>query len=299
MRTFLSPILVLALVVSACSSGGDEELGRVDDMAVTMSDVDALYDADSIPVDDAFRQTLFRLLALQVIENALQADFAATVDEAEVEARFLDFKTQIETQGLTVADALGIPDASEEMLRFNARLQVVLDTVVRRLLSDEAFLAEFTADEAAITTVCAAHILVGTEEEALAVKDRLDGGEDFATVAGELSLDPGSGAQGGDLGCASPSSYVEPFAEATLDAPVGEVVGPVESQFGFHLIRVDSREAPTLEEIRAAPEQFVPQQVAEREFQEWFDAKIAEANVSVAEEYGTWTSGGILPPAEG
>ena len=38
---------------------------------------------------------------------------------------------------------------------------------------------------------------------------------------------------------------------------------------------------------------------AEREFQEWFDAKIAEANVSVAEEYGTWTSGGILPPAEG
>jgi parvulin-like peptidyl-prolyl isomerase len=297
-RIFPSLIVALAVAVSACSGGGGDELGTVGDTTISMSDVDALYDSDSIPIDDSFRQTLFRLLAVEVIEQGLENDFGVQVDDTEVDARFVDLKSQVDFQGLSVADALGVPDASDEMLRFNARLEVVLDTTVDALLSDEAFLREFAADERNLTTVCTRHILTGTEDEANDAKGRIDGGEDFAAVAAEVSTDTGSGAQGGDLGCGPPAQYVDPFAEATIAAPIGELYGPVESQFGFHLIVVDSRSVLTFDEIAADPQQHIPAQYTQAEFQDWFNGKLESADVSVASEYGTWSPEGIIPPGD-
>ena len=79
------------------------------------------------------------------------------------------------------------------------------------------------------TQVCASHILVATEEEATNLKTQLDDGGDFAVLATEMSLDTGSGAQGGDLGCASPAGYVGPFADATMTATIGVVTDPVDA----------------------------------------------------------------------
>ena len=88
--------------------------------------------------------------------------------------------------------------------------------------------------------ICAAHILVDTEAEAVAVLDRLDQGESFADVAADVSVDPGSKDSGGALPCDSAASFataiVPEFAQAALAGAVGEPIGPVESQFGFHVI---------------------------------------------------------------
>ena len=87
--------------------------------------------------------------------------------------------------------------------------------------------------------LCSRHILVESSAEAEAVLARLDAGEDFGFLAVELSLDPGSGSLGGDLGCVVEGSFVAPFETAAYAAGPGETV-VAESQFGFHVIEVIS-----------------------------------------------------------
>lgn len=88
----------------------------------------------------------------------------------------------------------------------------------------------------------ARHILVTTEEEAIAIIDALNAGENFADLARAKSQDTGSGQEGGELGLSSTLNYVEPFGKAIDAAEIGQTVGPVESDFGFHIIQVRSKE---------------------------------------------------------
>lgn len=100
----------------------------------------------------------------------------------------------------------------------------------------------------------AAHILVGTEEEANLVLERLAAGEVFADLAGELSTDMGSGANGGNLGWFGQGMMVAPFEEAVMALDVGQMSAPVQTQFGWHLIvlnEVREQDAPALEDVRA------------------------------------------------
>ena len=86
--------------------------------------------------------------------------------------------------------------------------------------------------------VWARHILVTTEEEAKAVIERLKKGEDFATVALEVSKDTGNAQSGGDLGWFGRDAMVKPFEDASFSLKVGEISAPVKSDFGFHVIQV-------------------------------------------------------------
>jgi peptidyl-prolyl cis-trans isomerase C len=86
----------------------------------------------------------------------------------------------------------------------------------------------------------ARHILVATEEECLALKNRIEGGEDFGQVARENSLCP-SGNQGGLLGEFGRGQMVPEFDEVVFTGEVGKVLGPVKTQFGYHLIEVTRR----------------------------------------------------------
>lgn len=88
----------------------------------------------------------------------------------------------------------------------------------------------------------ARHILVDTEEEANAVLQRLNQGEDFATVAMEVSQDTGSAELGGDLGWFAQGVMVAAFDEAAFNLPVGEISEVVQSPYGFHIILVDERD---------------------------------------------------------
>jgi parvulin-like peptidyl-prolyl isomerase len=90
--------------------------------------------------------------------------------------------------------------------------------------------------------VNARHILVATEEEALDVLAALQAGESFAELARAVSSDTGSGANGGELGWAAVVSYVKPFADAVREAPIAEIVGPIQTEFGYHIIQVRARE---------------------------------------------------------
>ena len=85
--------------------------------------------------------------------------------------------------------------------------------------------------------VSAAHILVKTEKEAASLKQRIYGGEKFADIAKKYSECPSKSA-GGDLGWFGRGQMVKEFENAAFSADVGAVVGPVRTQFGWHLILI-------------------------------------------------------------
>jgi len=85
--------------------------------------------------------------------------------------------------------------------------------------------------------VKASHILVKTENEAKQIMQKLSAGDDFAKLAKMYSQCP-SGNQGGDLGYFAKGQMVKPFEDACFKAKAGDVVGPVKTQFGWHVIKV-------------------------------------------------------------
>ena len=89
--------------------------------------------------------------------------------------------------------------------------------------------------------LCTSHVLTNTREEALEVMELLGSGQKFEDLALTFSTDPGSGADGGSLGCVPLGAFVPSFERAVLGAIKAsvEVVGPVGSPFGFHVIRVN------------------------------------------------------------
>lgn len=90
--------------------------------------------------------------------------------------------------------------------------------------------------------VDARHILVATEEEAQDVITAINAGESFADLAKAVSTDTGSGANGGELGWSPATNYVKEFQEAVKTAEIDAIVGPVKTQFGYHIIQVRARE---------------------------------------------------------
>lgn len=91
-----------------------------------------------------------------------------------------------------------------------------------------------------MTKATARHILVSTEEQCNNLKQEIENGADFAELAKEHSNCP-SGSQGGDLGEFGPGMMVPEFDKVVFSAEVNTVQGPVQTQFGYHLLEVTSR----------------------------------------------------------
>ena len=158
---------------------------------------------------------------------------------------------------------------SEQTIRFIYEAQLFREKLQAELTKDLA-----PTDE----QVWARHILVETEEEANAIYERLQDGEDFAQLAQELSKDTGSGAVGGDLGWFGRGAMVAPFEEAAFSLEVGEISEPVQSDFGYHIIQVLGHQENPLNGT-----QF--EQKKETVFTDWLTAAKEEATITT---YETW-----------
>ena len=157
--------------------------------------------------------------------------------------------------------------------------------------------------------LCSSHILVATVEEADAVAQRLADGEDFAALAAEVSTGP-SGPNGGDLGCVDTSTFVPEFIDGARAVAPSGVTGPVESQFGFHVIKVRSMgplSAANHPEMDQAAIDSALQQAngsaqsgarndAIRSIIDDVTARIS-GHVTIDPRYGDWSDGGVTPPA--
>ncbi len=286
MRRLVVPILCVGLVAAACSGPGDEEVATVGDQVITVADVAELFEIETIPIDTGFRNAASWVVALAALIDAYEDEFGAALDEVAVNDMHEEFMASLVAEAVTVGEATGIPDAGEEMVRLNARLSVLRDEVTAAVVSTPEFAAGLLAYPEGITTVCVRHILTETEEEIFDVQARLEEGEDFAAVADEVSLDTAT--PGGDLGCGLADIFVGPFAAASMAAEVGALHGPVATEYGFHLMIVDERTAPTADEITENPDPYLSAGVLNAIWEEWLNTSLQDVLIEVNPEFGVW-----------
>jgi peptidyl-prolyl cis-trans isomerase C len=151
---------------------------------------------------------------------------------------------------LTTRDTLALLDQ-----RRNYLANVAVSAGIAAAVTEETIQAAYDAKyKEAVPTLeyHASHILVDTEEKAAELLTQIQGGAAFAEVAKANSTD-GSAASGGDLGWFGTGAMVKPFEDAVLAAKVGEVAGPIKTDFGWHLILVTETRnsaAPSLADVR-------------------------------------------------
>lgn len=282
---------VLALVVSACSSGS---AAVVDGTTISTAEVADLLTDPAAPDQAAFTETLYEVIVDQIVSAAALDQFEISVSDEEIQGGITDIEAELAGQGVTLDVALSENGFSEAILPMIVRRNQIQIQLTERFAgqteepTEAEIQAAFDAGAANQTQVCARHILVETEEAAQVAYDRAVAGEDFAALATEFSTGP-SGPDGGDLGCAAPSGYVAPFAAAVMEAPLNEPFGPVETEFGFHVILVTERTVPELAEFHDTIAANLKAAAASTLFNEWAVNEIRSADVQVAESYGTWT----------
>ena len=221
-----------------------------------------------------FLKQFVRDRAVEQLARARVKVAAAVLDKQMEEAR-ADFESVAESlkaTGYSSAD-----DLRAELER-RAVVNAYLETVQGRVTFGDALVsgfynlhkAEFQQDPEA----CVKHILVPTQAEAQTIAKDLAGGADFATVAKAKSQDPGSAAQGGDLGCFGPGEMVESFDAASFKGPLNQVQ-TVQSQFGWHLVLVTKRtEAGLMPLSEAAP--LIRAKLSSEAAQKYLDAQVAK-----------------------
>ena len=182
----------------------------------------------------------------------------------EIEAYFADHQTEYELSEERVADYLMV-----DTVKLRREIEIPEEQIVAY---HEANLDQYSREE----QVRARHILLRitpdrpveqAESELLEIRRRIEAGEDFAALAREFSDDESNSDRGGNLGLFGRNQMVKAFEDAAFGAAVGELVGPVQTDFGFHLIEVqDHREGglQPLDQVRGAVRaRLVSERVAE------------------------------------
>lgn len=283
------------LLLAACSGAAP---AIVNGVPIAESDLEGLSQGAAVPAAQ-LQGDLFDLVSTAVAEDAASDEFGIEVGEEARAAELREIEAAVAAQGTTIEQIL------DERGRTQAWVDlIVTQTILSRDVSavlveaagpiDEAQVRDaFEAQRLELSTVCARHILVETEEEADAALARAET-EDFGDLAIELSTGP-SGPSGGDLGCNSPAGYVPEFANATMEAEIEIPFGPVETQFGWHVILVESRDEPSFEESEQAVRDSLAVSRGNELYTTWLIENLRQADVSIATDYGTWN----VPEAEG
>lgn len=225
-----------------------------------------------------FTQTLITIAILSLAPSAFAAEAVATVNGKQIKQSVYDLivkditasgqKVDANTKNAIINELVGSELVYQEAQRLGLDKQpdyLVREELARRKLLTSTFLQDYVkknpvsdADTKAAyeqykkaygeKEYSARHILVKTEAEAKDIIAQLNKGGDFAKIAKEKSLDPGSKDKGGDLGWFSPATMVKPFSDVTANLQKGAIsASPVQTQFGWHVIKlIDTRPAQPL-----------------------------------------------------
>lgn len=276
--------------------GGDAVIARVGSEELTEDQLFAIVGSNDPLVDNerfdvsAASEVLSNWMIVEAVVQELEGLGASVSDDAvaEAEAALLD-------RGVDVTAAPGA---------FTLRS----DSVVRSLRVYAE--ANATVEVAAPEFLCASHLLVETEEQAFAAMARAEAGEEFGALAIELSTDPSAAGNGGDLGCNPSELFVPEFTEGARSADGAGLVGPVRTDFGFHIIDVRSIGPLNTETHPEISEAVIATTIEGAELDartavvsEMFNQVVVDAQVRIAVDgfldprYGAWDpTAGIVPP---
>jgi peptidyl-prolyl cis-trans isomerase C len=276
------PALLALLPLAGAQDDADPVLLRVGEQVTTAAELERRFEIavrslaanQGIALDDDLRAQLRsflpQFLEQRATEVVLLQEASArgiAVPDAEVDAVLEQIRASVlpgQTYEQLLAEA-GFGD--EAFLRALVAEAETINLLVETLRSevevdDGSIEAAYEANAASFAVpeqVCARHILLESEADAQLALSDLVAGADFALLAADRSVGP-SGPNGGELGCFGRGQMVAPFEETAFAAEVDIPAGPVQTQFGYHLILVyDRQEAGTapLEQVRDVLEQQV------------------------------------------
>lgn len=246
-KTVLSVTLAASvLALSACSGSTSD-----DEAVVTSKEGDITKTEFYQEMKDSVGE---QALQMMVIEKVLDAKY--DVSDKEVQAEFDDVKEELgDNFDQYLAQQQQTAEGFKNAIKLNKLQEAALIEDVE--VTDEE-LEQFLEEKN--TEVKASHILVEDEETANEVKKKADAGDDFAKLAGEYSTEEGAKESGGDLGWFGEGKMVPEFWEAAKGMEKGAISEPVQSEFGFHIIKLeDKRKAddkePTKEEKEKAKDE--------------------------------------------
>lgn len=241
-------LVVFAIGFTGCTQ--KEVVAKVNDVEITKEE---LYDQLVAQNGDA---ALNSLISEKIMEAEVKAK-GITVSDEEIQEN-IDEMTEYyggeeEMNKALTQYNLTMDDMKENIVN-NLQLQKVLEPYIT--ITDEEIQEYFTTNKAYLDQaeeVNASHILVETKETADEVKEKLNGGADFAELAKEYSTDTSNSENGGSLGFFGKGEMVPEFENTAFALKVDEISEPVQTEYGYHIIKVeDHKEAKeaTLEEAK-------------------------------------------------
>jgi peptidyl-prolyl cis-trans isomerase C len=312
---------VAMLFVAGCNAA--EPVANVDSQArkvvtfeggdVTQGELDEFAEQSGVPKDDPQYQATVQQIMPQLVSIEIAKAYAQehniTVSDKEVDQELAKLKEQVGDQarssGQDVSNqeayeqALKQNNITEEQLREDIRENLPVQEVQERVTgeaepSDEEIQNYYEKNkEAQFTTPeqrCVRHILFNKDqkEKAEDVKQQLEKGGDFAKLAKENSQDPGSAAQGGDLGCLGKGETVPEFEQAAFGAERGEIVGPVQTEFGYHILQVTDVKSEQTRSLQEVESQIRAQLASEKQseaFNKWIEEQKKMRDVKYLKGY--------------
>ena len=287
--------------------GGAVTQGELDEFA-EQSGLDASMSEDDPQYQAAVQQLLPQIVGIE-IAKAYAQEHGITVSDEEVDQEIEKIKEQVGEQARSSGQDLSNQEAYEQALKQNNITEEQLREDIRETLpyqkvqekvagdaepSDEEIQAYYEKNkEAQFTTPaqrCVRHILYNKDqkEKAEEAEQQLEDGADFAKLAEEESQDPGSAANGGDLGCLGKGETVPEFEEAVFGAEQGEIVGPVQTEFGYHVIEVTDIKPEHTRPLEDVESQIRSQLSAEKqteEFNRWVEEQEKKRDVKYLKGY--------------
>jgi foldase protein PrsA len=245
-----------------------------------------------------FEQDRLTDLIMRAVLTPAAEERGIEITEEDVQTRFEEFLAS-EFDGNTeqLEEALNEQGLTESQFRDVIHDQILHDSLRADVAGDvrvteeqvRAFYEENSAD---FESTRAQHVLVEDRGLAEQLAARLQGAPEanvddlFATLARQHSIDPSAKRTGGDLGYQPAGTFVPPFEEAVAALEVGEVSDPVETRFGWHVIRVTGRRVTPLEDVAEDIESQLLGPAQDEVWNEFLDGLIEEADVRVNPRYG-------------
>lgn len=282
-RTLVSIVLavsVIALIIGVSffsSSGGT--VATVNGEKITKEELYQLL------VEQNGSQAVNQLVSQKIVELEAKKN-NITVSEAEIQEKLAELKksyggdeafaTVLEYNNLSLEDLT-------KNLELNLKITKLLEPGIS--ISDDEIAEYFETNKASFAVsdqVKASHILTETAEAAAEVKSKLDQGEDFSELTKQYSIDESSKDQGGDLGTFGKGKMTAKFEEAAFNLEIGQISEPVQTEFGYHIIKVDEKiqgKEANLEDSKEEIRQILLEQKVETEFDSWLQTKYAEYNI--------------------
>jgi foldase protein PrsA len=312
----LAASVFAVIALAACASNGGGGAGSTAAATVNGSEISQTELQDSLPLfrflsslsqapcgqaqsGESADAACARFALGNLIQEAILQQYASahdiTVDDSKVDSTIQQLEGQL--GGAAKLDSLLQQShvSRAELDAFAKRLllfQEVQKAVGDEQVSDTQLRQTYEQNKLQYTQLDTWQILVKSQQQADEIERQVTP-SNFQDLADKYSIDPSVKQNHGDLGTMDASQLVEPYVRAALALHPGEISQPVQSQFGWHIIRLISSKVTPFEQVRDQ----IAQQSAGQSFQTWFQGQLSQATIAVNPRYGTFdpSTGNVNP----